>query len=136
MKIIQWTNLVQENQGILELIDSTYGNKEIKNPKYMNWQYNKNPQGKAIIVLCFDEKKKDFVIGQEPIISSELNLGKTCVKSSISLNSIVHPNYRRRGIFSKLVTALPDYALNDGIGSVYGVPNPNSHKAFFERRME
>jgi len=132
MKITQWTNSAQENKGMLELIDTTYGDIEIKNPKYLNWQYDKNPQGKAVIVLCFDEEKKDFVIGQESIIPSELNLGKVCIKSSISLNSIVHPNYRRRGIFSKLVTALPDFALNEGIVSVYGVPNLNSHKVFLK----
>jgi len=132
MRFIQWTNLDEENQGILDLIDDAYGNVEIKNPKYINWQYNENPQGKAIIILCFDEGKKIFVIGQEPIIPSELNLGRKRVKSSISLNSIVHPNYRRRGIFSKLVKALPDLALKEGIGSVYGVPNSTSHKAFLK----
>jgi len=132
MRIVQWTNSDKENQGMLELINSAYGNVEIKNSKYLNWQYNENPQGGSIIVLCFDEKKKDFVIGKEAIISSELNLGNTCVKSSISLNTIVHSNYRRRGIFSKLVSVLPDLAMKEGILSAYGVPNPNSHKAFLK----
>ena len=61
-----------------------------------------------------------------------MNLDKTCIKSSISLNSIVHSQYRRKGIFSKLVNELPDLALKEGIVTVYGVPNSNSRKAFLK----
>ena len=59
-----------------------------------------------------------------------LNIDKNQIKASFSLNTIVHTNYRRRGIFSKLVNALPDLALKDGIGLAYGVPNSISHKRF------
>jgi len=132
LKISQWRNSEEENQSILELIENTFADSEIKNPKYFHWQYNENPQGKAVIVLCFDEKNNNFIIGQESIIPSNLNLDKTGIKSSISLNSAVHSKYRRRGIFSKLVSALPEIAMKEGISSVYGVPNSNSHKAFLK----
>jgi len=132
MRIVQWKNSDKENQGMSDLIDNTYGDAEIKNSKFFNWQYNENPSGQAIIILCLDEEKDDFVIGQEPIIPTELSLGNTYLKSSISLNSIIHSDYRRRGIFSKLVRALPDFALKEGITCAYGVPNPRSHPAFLK----
>ena len=132
MNISQWKNSELENQGILDLIENAYGTSELKDPKYFNWQYNENPQGNAIIVLCLDEEKENFVIGQESIIPSVLNIDKNQIKASFSLNTIVHTNYRRRGIFSKLVNALPDFAMKEGIVSVYGVPNSNSHKAFLK----
>ena len=130
MKISQWRNSEEENQGILELTENTFSDSDNKNPKYFHWQYNENPQGKAIIALCLDEKNNNFIVGQEPIIPSNLNLGKTAIKSSISLNSAVHSKYRRRGIFSKLVSALPEIAMKEGISCVYTVPNANSHKTF------
>ncbi len=132
MKISQWRNSEEENQSILELTENTFPDSDIKNPKYFHWQYNENPQGKAIIVLCFDEEKDDFVIGQKPIIPTELSLGNTYVKSSILVNSIVHSNYRRKGIFSKLLRALPDIALKEGITSAYVVPNPSSHPIYMK----
>jgi len=132
MRIAQWTNSEKENQEMLELIDNAYGDVEIKNILYINWQYNENPQGKSVIVLCFDHDKNDIIIGQESVISSELNLDNKCIKSSITLNSIVNSNYRRRGIFSKLLNALPALALKEGIVSAYGVPNTNSHKTFLK----
>ena len=76
MKILQWGNSDKENQGMLELIGNGYDNEEIKNLRYFNWQYNENPQGKSIIVLCIDDEKEDLIIGQESIIASELNLDK------------------------------------------------------------
>ena len=132
MKISQWRNSQEENQSILELTENTFPDSDIKNPKYFHWQYNENPQGKAIIVLCFDEEKDDFVIGQKTIIPTELSLGNTYVKSSNGVNSIVHSNYRRKGIFSKLLRALPDLALKEGITCTYGVPNPRSHPVFLK----
>jgi len=132
MKIFQWGNSDKENHGMLELIFSVYGDVEIKNPKYFNWQFKNNPQGQAIISLCCEEEQEDLIIGQEPIIPSILNIDKKCVKASISLNSIVHSNYRRRGIFSKLLSSLPDLAMKKGICCVYTIPNSISHNAFLK----
>jgi len=132
MKILKWSNSDKENQGMLKLIDNVYDEVDIKNPKYIDWQYNKNPQGQAIIVLGIDEGKNDFIIGKEAVIPSDLKLENKLVKASISLNSIVHTDYRRQGIFSKLVSALPNLALKEGIVCVYGIPNSNSHKAFLK----
>ena len=70
MKIFQWSNSEKENQSMVQLIENEYGKAEIKNLSYINWQYIKNPQGKAIIPLCYDEEKDDLIIGQEPIIPS------------------------------------------------------------------
>ena len=132
MRTRHWKNSENENLGMLELIYNVYGDAEIKNPNYIRWQYNENPQGKAIVVLCFDEEKEDFIIGQETIIPTELNIGNTIVKTSISVNSIVHSEYRRRGIFSELLSLLPDIALKEDIGSVYTAPNSISHNAFLK----
>ena len=131
MIISPWKNSEAENQGILDLIKNTYGKSEATDRKYFNWQYNENPQGKAVVVLCFDDEK-NLIIGNEAIIASDLNIDNVGVKASISLNSAIHTEYRRKGIFSKLVSELPDLAMKEGITSAYGVPNPNSHKAFLK----
>jgi len=132
LKILKWSNSDKENKGMLKLIDNAYDEVDIKNPKYIDWLYNKNPQGRALIVLGIDEEKKDFIIAKEAIIPSELKLANKLVRASISLNSIVHTDYRRQGIFSKLVSTLPNLALKEGIVGVYGIPNSNSHKSFLK----
>ena len=132
MKILQSSISDKEIHEMIELIEDVYTDVEIKNAKYINWQYIENPQGKAIIVLCYDDKKENIILGQESIIPSNLNSKNKTIQASISLNSIVHTKFRRRGIFSKLVNALPELALKNGIVCAYGVPNSSSYHAFLK----
>jgi len=96
-------------------------------------EYNDNPQGKALIALCFDEDKEDFIIGQEPIIPMKISIDNQEVHASLSLNSVVHSDYRGKGIFSRLVSSLPELALKRNISFVYGIPNKSSYHSFLNQ---
>ena len=50
MIISEWVDSENEKDEILNLSRKIFGNVEIINPSYFDWQYIDNPQGKAIIV--------------------------------------------------------------------------------------
>ena len=133
MKILEWKNSEAENLHMLELIQNVFSEEEKKTSSFFHWQYNKNPQGKALIVLCIDEDKNDSIVGQEPIIPMALSVDEKDVQGSLSINSVVHSSYRGKGIFSKLVDSLPELGLKRGISCVYGIPNTKSYNAFLKQ---
>lgn len=130
MKISEWIDSESEKTSILDLTKKTYGDSEISSPSYYDWLYRQNPQGKPIIFLAKDEEKNDSVIGMEPIVPMKLIIDQNVITSYLSCNSIVHPDYRKKGIFSKLLSLILDKSLRNEISCVYSVPNERSFNAF------
>ena len=129
MKISLWTDSEDEKQAILDLTKKTFGNVEISNSSYFDWQYRNNPDGKAIVLLARDDSN-DLIVGTNTITPSKLIVDGEEIMSSLACNVQVHPNYRKKGIFSKLLLSMPESALANGIHSLFAIPNDNSFKAF------
>jgi len=129
MAISLWKDSEDEKQAILELTKKTFGDVEITNPLYFDWQYRDNPDGKAIVLLDHDDSN-NLIIGTNTIIPSKLIVDGEEITSSLACNVQVHPNYRKKGIFSKLLLSMPKHALANGIHSLFAIPNDNSFKTF------
>ncbi|MEX2192355.1 MAG: GNAT family N-acetyltransferase [Nitrosarchaeum sp.] len=129
MKISLWTDSEDEKQTILELTKKTFGDVEITDPSYFDWQYRENPDGKATVVLARDDSS-DLIVGTNTIIPSKLIIDGEEITSSLACNVQVHPNYRKQGIFSELLLSMPKFALENDIHSLFAIPNDNSFKAF------
>lgn len=129
MKISLWTDSEDEKQSMLDLTKKTFGDVEITTPSYFDWQYRENPDGKAIVVLAHDDSN-DLIVGTNTIIPSKLIIDGEEITSSLACNVQVHPNYRKKGIFSELLLSMPKFALENDIHSLFAIPNNNSFKAF------
>ncbi len=129
MKISLWADTEDEKQAILDLTKKAFGDVEIVNPSYFDWQYRDNPDGKAIVLLAYDDSN-NLIVGTSTITPEKLLVDGEEIMSSHSCNVQVHPNYRKKGIFSKLLLPMPEFALANNIHSFYGTPNDNSFKAF------
>lgn len=130
MKISQWVDDEDEKQEILDLTQKTFGDVDIANPKYFDWQYRDNPNGKAVILLARDDELNNMIIGSNTILPLKLIIDGQIVRSSLACNVQVHPNYRKKNIFSNLLLSMPKFALNHKISSLFAIPNDNSFKAF------
>jgi len=133
MRISEWKNSKEENQGILKLTENAYGDIEINDSNYFNWQYNENPYGPAQIVLGIDDEKNDLIVGQLPSIPTILSLGSKDIQSSLTLNVAVHSDYRQKGIFSKLLNSLPEQSLARRISCTFGVTNTKSYNVYLKQ---
>lgn len=129
MKISFWKDTDEEKSDILNLTMNTFGDVEIANSSYFDWQYRKNPNGKALITLARDDLDNS-IIGTNTIIPLVLLVDGDEIISSLACNVQVHPNYRGKKVFSKLLSSMHEYALSNDIHSLFAIPNDNSFKAF------
>lgn len=130
MKISEWENNKSENESILRLTTRVFGDHEIAQQSYFDWQYTQNPFGKAIVVLAKDEN--DEIIGTNTIIPIQIWIDKKLVKSSLACNVQVDPKYQNQGIFSKLLDSMNSIASKKDISFLYAIPNDNSYNAFIK----
>lgn len=131
MKISIWQDTEEEKHDILNLTKKTFGDVEITNPSYFDWQYRKNPFGKALIILALNDSDNQ-IIGTNTIIPLELRADGEQIISSLACNVQVHPNFRNQRIFSKLLSSMSKYALSKDIHSLFAIPNDNSFNAFIK----
>ena len=130
MKISPWVDTEDEKQAILDLTKQTFGDVDIAKPAYFDWQYRDNPNGKAIVLLARDDELNDMLVGTNTIIPLKLIVDGEIIESSLACNVQVHPDYRKKHIFSNLLLSMPDIALANNIHSLFAIPNDNSFKAF------
>jgi len=94
------------------------------------WQYLRNPAGRAVVVVAESDQG---VVGQYALIPLRMKAqGRPCL-GSLSLDTMVHPDYRGQGVFIRLAERAYQLAAERGIDLVYGFPNQNSHHAFIAR---
>jgi len=130
MIIEEWENTELEKNQILKIIQKVFPNSEFATSEYFDWQYRDGPYGPVKILLAKDDDEN--IIGIEPILPMKLIIDGKGVVSSLSCNSIVDPNFRNQGIFSKLVSNILELVKASEISSIYGIPNTKSRKIFIK----
>lgn len=73
-----------------------------KGKKYWEWKYKKNPAG-FFPNLTWVAEDRGRIVGYFPIIPVKIRVGENTVLGAQSVDSAVHPDYRRQGIFQMLV---------------------------------
>ena len=122
-----------DKEQILDLTQKIFGDVEIANPNFFDWQYLDNPDGEAIIILAKDDEKSNSIIGVESILPMNLIINHKVVKASLSCNSYVDPEYRKKGIFSKLISLVINESITNNISCIYSVANDNSFNSFMKK---
>ncbi len=105
--------------------------KEVNNKEmtlaYWRWKFAKNPFGKAVMKLMFDDNK---LIGLYAVIPMNVQVHKNLVKAALSVNTMTHPDYERQGIFTYLAEEVYEKCQREDFRFVYGFPNENSYYGF------
>ncbi len=94
----------EDEVGILELEKAVWGETEAVDPAFFDWQYRRNPEGRAAI-FCY-EAPDGRIAAQYAVIPIPLRVKGTRIAGSLSLNTVTHPDYRRLGLFTKAATAV------------------------------
>ncbi|KLN62638.1 hypothetical protein WH96_01320 [Kiloniella spongiae] len=98
--------------------------------KYLLWLYHKNPEGK---VVGFDAWDKDTLAAHYSTIPIRWSFAGTERKGLLSLNTATHPDYRGKGLFTKLADETYKTATELGYEFVIGVANNNSTSGFIKK---
>jgi len=133
MILAKSNQLQTDKDQILDLTRKIFGDIEISKSDFFDWQYLDNPEGEAIVIIAKDDDKKNSIIGIESILPMNLIINQKIIKASLSCNSYVHLNYRKKGIFSKLISTVKEESMKKNISCIYGVANDNSFNSFIKK---
>lgn len=83
-----------------------------------------------MVKLLFDD---DLLIGHYAAVPVDLSVGGKQMRAIHSLDTMVHPDYRGRGIFTFLADMVYRESSRTGYHLVYGFPNKNSYHGFVSK---
>ena len=97
--------------------------------KFLNWLYNENPNGKAIVNNVYEEEK---IIAHFALIPVSVRYKNEIYKSALSVFTAVDENNRGLYFFHKLATKSFELAKSNGIRFIIGVSNQVSTELFIK----
>ena len=97
---------------------------------YIRWRYVKTPGEATPTVLAFDGDTCAASYAAWPVA---LTLNGQPVKAAQSMDTMTHPEYRGRGLFTLLAEKCYGVLAERGYQVIYGFPNANSYPGFIRR---
>lgn len=97
---------------------------------WLIWKYFASPFGDCIVVMAYSKEGKlagEISFGQYEFVDE----GKI-VKAIYSYQTMVHPNFQRKGLFSLLTKKVIDIAKEKNIDIIFNFPNHNSYHPFLK----
>jgi GNAT superfamily N-acetyltransferase/ribosomal protein S18 acetylase RimI-like enzyme len=95
------------------------------------WQYRDNGTDTFIITLA--EGEGGELAGQYALRPTRMKIGDKTRLGTLSLDTMVHPDYRRQGMFTKTAKHAYQTAKQLEVPLTYGFPNQNSYHGFVHR---
>ena len=112
----------RENINDLEnLFNLSFGSKIHKG--FWEWKYVLNPIGEGLTAVAKDNGK---IVGARPYIPFQMWVNNSKVKTLNGGDGMVHPDYQRRGIFTKMTQSAFERYTNSGYSFMIGFPNQQS----------
>jgi hypothetical protein len=97
--------------------------------EFWKWKYIENPlsAGMQDLVVALDGNK---IVGARPFLLNELWLGDRKIIAAQHCDTMVHPDYRRQGIFNRMGKQALKYLGEHDCVLSFGFPGPMSRKGF------
>src|SRR5262245_58563248 len=111
-----------------QLFESSFGHR--RDEAYDQWRYLRTPDGPAPTVVAVEDSR---FAGSYTVSPTVLEIGGERVRGAQSLDTMTHPDFRGRGLFTKLALACFERLAADGYEVLYGFPNPMSFPGFVRR---
>lgn len=104
-------------------------NREITR-EFLIWRYINNPINEMFVNVALENNK---VIANYSVSPFKLSINGSIEKAALSMTTMTHPNFRKRGIFIKLAGELYEKMEKSNYKVVIGFPNNNSHIIFVNK---
>lgn len=116
-----------DKQGILDLNALQGGISELAESDYFDWLHNENPADQPIVAVT-TETTGGQVVGFIWYIPVRWRCFGASVLAYLGANALVHPDHRRRNIYSNLQMMAVEECLSRGATFIYGFGRPASVK--------
>jgi GNAT superfamily N-acetyltransferase len=114
--------------GVRDVLQATYGAAAAP-AELLNWLWFGNPQATYAGMVA---EAPGRVVGVQPMSVCQCRDAQTNVRGAVLTGVAVHPEFRRRGIFSALVRACEAEAWRVGADFVTTMPNERSRPGFLK----
>lgn len=115
-----------DEQAIIALYETTF--QQPMSLARWQWQYLQSPTAKTAIMLAFSESGQ--LAGHYAVNPLPMQVNHQAEEGSLSLDTMVHPDFQGRRLFTSLAQALYEHLESAGNALTYGFPNGNSHHGF------
>jgi GNAT superfamily N-acetyltransferase len=118
--------------GVIALDQTCYG-EAAQPPERWKWRHFEfDPQNSTMFLALH----KDTVVGMRPMAFFDYFMYGQLLKGALFSAVMVHPDYRRLGIFSRLVKACMEEAWRRGAAFINTMPNDISYRGFMKLQWQ
>ena len=130
MKRSQMVRIADANdcQNILYLFNDIFGTN--RSEAHWKWKFIDNPVGKLIAAVCEDNGR---IIGQCALLPVWMVVNGSKILGAIALDTMVHPNYRKSGLFVEMASMCIEKATSENVKLFYGFPNKNAYPGWIRK---
>ncbi|MBT1709597.1 GNAT family N-acetyltransferase [Fulvivirgaceae bacterium PWU5] len=100
-----------------------------KSEAYWRWKHQDNPFGASLVMLSCEG---DTLVGLRAFMRWQWKADGQLLDAVRPVDTATHPQYQRRGIFSKLTQAALEQSRQRGYHFVYNTPNKSSKPGYLK----
>lgn len=121
-----------DEKGICTLFEKVFGRPmgKTESISHWNWEYKNNPNDDLDIFLAVDENE---IVGHYAVIPIKMRIDVKDYLTTLSLDTMVHEDYRGQDMFPILAKALYESLEKRGVPITYGFPNANSIEGIIKK---
>jgi GNAT superfamily N-acetyltransferase len=119
-----------ETSQILGLIDASYDRQE--NPsrlEYWRWKHERSPFGPS---PCLVAESNGHLVGVRVFLRWNWQSGRHLVRAVRAVDTATLPEWRGKGVFSRLTMRLVEQVQAEGVSFVYNTPNGKSMPGYLK----
>lgn len=111
--------------AIVELMNVALGRTDevTRDVAYWRWKHELNPFGTSLVLLGELDGR---LVGMRSFLRWRLSCGDQMLEAAKPVDTVTHPDYQRRGIFSQLTRAAIEQAREHQVALLFNTPNANS----------
>lgn len=113
----------EDKPGLLKLSQFHYGTRDQAHEAYIDWYSGESPAGRATVIVGEDTHSRE-IIGFCFFMPVIAKVGNEYGTARMGGNAVVHPDYRRRGIFSSFHKVAGEELATSWFS--YGFPKPRA----------
>lgn len=113
-------------EDFLDLFELVWGKRHSR--EWFRWRFEANPY--VDHVPMFVAEADGAVVGTRPFLAFRMAVGDETVVGLLTVDTMVHPEHRRRGLFTAMTEQSLDYYAERDVAFVFNQPNSDSRPGF------
>jgi GNAT superfamily N-acetyltransferase len=120
---------VTDTDRILELVKVSLGDEVPQDHAYWYWKHHDNPFGVSPVLLA---EAAGQLVGLRVFMRWQWRAQNQTFHAVRAVDTATHPDWQRKGIFSKLTLKLVDEVREEGAAFVFNTPNDQSRPGYLK----